>query len=546
MANVPSTFPFLVGSPDPDQAEERAGGTDFFPGPNTVPLITGPATRYWPLYDNTTRTIRMWKSTNGGKTWTQKNSASAPVMPANGTGPAAVGIWQYYNVAWDLANTIYVVGWSSTWFIALFPFNTLTDAWGAPIISGLTYLDQTVARAASGFGGFMAAYRPVDGAVWMAFEAGGQDATDCETIWGAKCIPGGAGWDGALTRLGGVYQDGLFHTTGSMTCDLQTSKIHLIYQQCVFGIGGSISVTVAAHVITDNAIIAPGAGYPFPLIPPANDLTTTGNAVYGGFISVIGGHLAIGHASAANDGTVVSNIGGVNGPCSFMHRVINTNDSLTAEQTVFVGPNAISVNLGNLKVSDGVMSFTFLIGGGSFSVGGRRKVMRALIGDAPAWEITEPVDANVLGDGTQGFQPMETVRKNGQDYLFFGYTDHAGNDFFSFSTSMGIGFAWSSETNFAFFDNGLGPAFANAGVVAPVGALAIGMPAGSDWGWGYWEVALAPAAGVGAKGPQIQIVPFPIKHCLGRVRDLVHCVLPSKDGKIYVPVKTALLDKGCC
>lgn len=496
MGNIPPTFPFLVGSPDPDQAEERPGGADTFPGPPNLPLVTGPAVRFWPLYDNTTRTIRMWKSVDRGHSWVQLDSAHAPVVPANGTGPPAVKVWQYYNAVWDGANTIYVVGWHPTFFVALFPFNITLSTWGAPIVSTLTYLDQTTARV-SGFGGMAACFRPSDGAVWMAFQAGGQDATDIETLWGAKCIPGGAGWDAGLTRLGGTYRDGLFHTSGSLALDPATNKIHAVYQRSIFGFNATISVTVVAHVITDSHVVTAGAGYPFPqIVQGANIYNTTGDNITGGVVSSLGGALAVGQPNGNPDGTTISAVPSINGNGSLVHRVINPDNSLTAEETIFnLNKNDISDALSNLKIGGGQMAFTFKDGAGTFASGALRRVARAVIGDAPGWEVSTPAAANNVGNLTGVLPGLMDIVRDTVDYLVFGYEDNSGNETFQYATSAGIGSGWSAGVFIGFAQNG-GPIAYDSDVFAAVkGSLALGMFAGPDFGAGWWEFGPAPPPG---------------------------------------------------
>jgi hypothetical protein len=498
MANNPLDFPFLVGALDPDQPNEQAGGSDQFPGPPNLPLITAPAVRFWPLYDIATRTIRMWKSTDTGHTWTQLDSLNAPVTPANGTGPATIKIWQYYNAVWDGADLIYVVAFDAATFnVALFPFKISTGLWQASIVSALTYLDQTISRV-SGVGGMAACFRPSDGAVWMAFQAGGADADDTETLWGAKCIPGGPGWDLALTRIGGTLHDGLFHTSGSLALDPATNKIHACYQRTIFGTLARFSVTTAAHVITASSITAPGAGYPFPtVVQGINTWGTTGDNITGGAVTSLGPTFQVGQPSGAPDGTVISVVPSINGNGSLVHRVINPDDSLTAEETIFdLTSNGISNNLSNLKIAGGQMMVTFTRGAGTFSVGARRKVARALIGDAPGWEVTEPAAANNVGNLTGALPAMmDIVRQGGVDFLLYGFIDNtpAGNAVFEFATSPGIGSGWSAGTFVAFGDNSTGPVFFGDAPLIPVGAelmlgvLPFGMGAGSNFGQGYYE-----------------------------------------------------------
>jgi hypothetical protein len=498
MANNPSNFPFLVGGL-PDQPQEIAGGLDAFPGPPNDPLVTAPKIRYWPLFDSNTRAIRMWRSADSGKTWAQFDSLNAPIIPADGTGPSVKKIWEYFNSVWDGADTIYVVGWHPTFVVALFPFKISTNTWQPAIVSTLTYLDQTTVRV-SGVGGFAVCFRPSDGAVWMAFQAGGRDATDICTLWGAKCIPGGAGWDGALTRLAGTYQDGLFHIVGSMALDPATNKIHLLYQRTIFGANGTYSVTTLGGFITASSVVTFGAGYPFPSITVSGAVwNTTGNNITGGAVTSLGGTLAPGSASGNPDGTVVTPVPAINGNGSLVHRVINTDDSLTAEQTaVNLNENSISNALSPLRIAESRMSFTFTNPQGTFSAGGLRKVARSLIGDAPVWEVTTPAAANGVGDLTGVFpQPMNVVRQLGVDYLVFGFADNSGfdNAVFQFVSSPDIGAPWSAVGTFiAFGDNSGGVTFYGANVIgvvgAPVGTLAFGMFAGTNNGQGYFEFAV--------------------------------------------------------
>jgi hypothetical protein len=498
MANNPSNFPFLVGGL-PDQPQEFAGGVDVFPAPPNLPLVISSKVRYWALSDTNTGAIKMWRSGDSGRTWAQFDSVNAPMMPADGTGPPVIKIWNYYNAVWDGADTIYVVAWHPTFVVALFPFKISTKTWQPAIVSTLTYLDQTTVRV-SGVGGFAACFRPSDGAVWMAFQAGGQDATDICTVWGAKCIPGGAGWDGALTRLAGTYQDGLFHIIGTLALDPATNKIHALYQRSIFGANGTISVTTLAGLITASSIVTPGAGYPFPSVIQAAQVFvfTTGDNITGGFASALGPQFLVGQPSGNPDGTVVSEVPSINGNGSLVHRVINPNDTLTAEQTVFdLASNGISNALSALKIAGGQMAFTFLHGGGTFAAGARRKVGRALIGDAPAWEITEPAAANNVGDLTGVFpQLMDIMRQAGVDYLIYGYFDNSGfdNSVHEFATSAGIGAGWSAGTFIAFADNQPGPIFYGADTLVPVGlpvgSAAFGMFAGTNNGQAYFEFAL--------------------------------------------------------
>jgi hypothetical protein len=499
MANNPLDFPFLVGALDPDQPNQEAGGSDQFPGPPNLPLKTAAKLRYWPLFDVSTLTIRMWRSADSGKTWAQIDSAHAPVTPANGTGAPVHKIWQYYNAVWDGADLIYVVAFdAATHNVALFPFKISTGLWQASIVSALTYLDQTITRV-SGVGGMAACFRPSDGAVWMAFQAGGADADDTETLWGAKCIPGGAGWDVALTRIGGALHDGLFHTSGSLALDPATNKIHACYQRSIFGTLARFSVTTVAHVITASSITAPGAGYPFPtVVQGINSWGTTGDNITGGAVTSLGPTFQVGQPSAAPDGTVIAVVPSISGNGSIVHRVINTDDTLTAEETIFdLTTNSISNALSNLKIAGGRMAVTFSRPGatGTFAGGTRRKVARAVIGDAPGWEVTEPAAANNVGDLVGVFPAMmDIVRQGGVDYLLYGFlTAGANNAQFEFVTSPDIGAPWSAATFVAFADNVPGPIFYADAPLIPVGAelmlgvLPFGMGAGSNFGQGYYE-----------------------------------------------------------
>jgi hypothetical protein len=351
-----------------------------------------------------------------------------------------------------------------------------------------------------GVGGLMIARRAADNAVWVAFMAGAVDNTDFGSLWCAKCIPGGA-WDGALTRLSGTYQDGLYYTSGSLAVDAATGDVHAIYARWVFGFGAILQVTVVAHVVTVATITNGGAGYPYPSFSATGvTYTVSGNAITGGAITARTPS-GVGSPDARADGVYNDPITGKFGPTTVVHRVIKADDSLSTEETVYDDAADLENinNISNIKVGDGVMSVCFLTGSITSAGGGLLKVARAVIGDAPGWEITEPGPPNSQPDPTNAaLATMETMRIAGLDYLLFGYTPTPGADGihkYSYLTSTGIGAGWSAEVNFATAVDA-SPLFYGNGVVCPLlpisGHRAIGLFAGTDWGEAYWEVDSTP------------------------------------------------------
>ena len=122
--------------------------------------------RYQPCVDKTNNKVRMFKSTDGGNTWSEQDSADAPSIStsANFKSLAAVQI--------DTTMQMFYPSGASQ--LSLCTFDTATDQWGSP--SNLTSV--TLNTGVSGTHSVLAGYR-VNG------EASGTTSSRCLALQGA-------------------------------------------------------------------------------------------------------------------------------------------------------------------------------------------------------------------------------------------------------------------------------------------------------------------------------------------------------------------------
>lgn len=495
-----------------------AGGIDsYFPKMPPPPrwFATAALTRYFPLYDTAARIVRMCKSTDGGATWATVDDAHAPVVPADGSGGPRPQVYEYDNACYDpVTGRVFVVFWNTGFTVSVKPFNTAAgpqqDKWGTEIVSTITYLSD-VFGVGEPVGSFACAWRPNDGAVYMAFAAGETDDTDPIHCFAAKCLVDGVGW-GSLFRITGSFQDGKVWGMGGFGVDT-AGNIHFLEMSQERGANAIVAYTAPVippdlqGTLTTVAIVQGGAGYA--TAGPTIDLPATGvgvgTAVVRFNVDPITG--ALSNPVIISTGTNWPNpagtyvVEGINGSYNLFHRVIRPDDSLSAGQFLAtnVGINAPPfTRCADFDISNNVMRTTYVNQTLPTVV---PHVLRAPVGEAPLWEDTTPLGllgpqgtnvqiSDIIGVvAARGWSVSinanpDTPANNGQaywelaalpgDYLFFSYSPLGGPSTtinYSYLSSSGIGGAWSAETIIGTI--GL-PALATLGISAA--SVPIGFP----------------------------------------------------------------------
>lgn len=427
---------------------------NFMAPPNPV-FETNATTRYAVEADLTLLVVHMCKSSDKGVTWADVDQANAPAIPADGSGGGGfTEVYEFISAVMDPASKIiYAVLFDPLSFnVMLAPFDAnpasgTFDTWLAPIISTLSYLPD----AASSFfnsGSFACVFRPVDRAVWVWWYAGGADPTDVATTWGAKCLVTAAGtgtWDLALTRMAGMLQDGIEYAQGGAGVD-NGGNIHYWISRHYYGFGATGHTTqhsdgLGNKIIDSLVLDAGGAGFLAGLIPMQVHVTGVGFFNGTGVVLVDGGPVVsfndppglIGTAYVDVAPDPVVTVGTSPANSDLLHYVMHPDDAIVGPQFIahdglqIINTSAINCTPGNVLLS------SYQAGS---NVGASRHILRAVAGDAPAWEDTTP--AAIQEPGFATLIDMVHRAVDGLDYVVFAIRV-AGLSNYSYATSPGIG-----------------------------------------------------------------------------------------------------------
>jgi len=327
-------------------------------------------------------------------------------------------------------------------------------------------------------------FRPADNVVWMGFCRYSRNVNNSGSkVYGAKFAVG-VGWDAGDTLLYGVDGDGLDWGLGGFRRD-SAGNIHLNFTSKVIGVGtGTIN-----------------------------------------------------------------------------HGVIHPDNSVSALQQIQM--NALRqydlVSVPFISAKDKI-SFMFLQGarGVPPAAGQGMFVARGQgPGDTPVWLVEQP--APILLPNNNGGNSMlqGTASFGGIDYIFYNYYTAGGNTA-NFAYIFDSGGGWGAEQIIGTIDTSGGGTYIAAGVCIPsvVGSFGVVFQlvptVPGTFGMGFAGIAGAAAAQAPPRVPLLAVIPFPIKRCLtprrtmGARPELVHCIMPSPDGKLYVPVKGPLINRECC
>jgi hypothetical protein len=433
--------------------------------------------------------LRCYRSTDGGNGFAEQDAANAPAMANDIGAPNPPGAFEYWTSCFDVANKIiYTAFFDPVGFkLAIKPFK-IGVGWQAAVISTLSL---AAVLTNNGSGNLGCEYRPNDNSIWVVLPTFVAGDVAGEKIVGARlALPGT--WDAAFTLLAGSSGDNLQWNLGGIRRD---------------------SVGNIRYIVTNVSTL------------PANSTS-----------ALVGG-------------------------------VIHADNSLaplqTIKSTTIAGPSFDLVSIPWISSANRI-TFCFLWGSRGIVAPGSHNiyVARALgTNDTPAWMLETPNPIQLpFGFGGGGLNYLKgTITDNsGVDYVFYNYYTAGGNlATFAYIADQGNG--WGSEQLIGTIDTSGAGTYIGAGVCIP---SVIG-----SWGLVFQLTPTVPgtfgmgfAAGVGLasvapqviKQPLLAIIPFPIKRCLTPHRaaearpELIHCIQPSPDGRLYVPVKGPLINRECC
>lgn len=382
MANTPPGFPNEI---TPGNRWTSWGGfSALFTAPSIV-FPTDATTRYFPLLDTTSGTrpfkIRMYKSTDAGATWTEMDSAGAVTIGQNTSGStdttnaattsltSFVYFHEVFNACFDETNgIIYVVYFSASNTLTAVAYDTLADAWGTPVDSGIDPKISTAFNA-----GLLVGRRPSDGAIWIVTQSAtnnsitsvgtnalAQSLTQQPVLKAIKYQPG-VGW-GSLSIFAGASGTGFNYQTFGIGVE-SSGRIQILGQKLRNGANAVISFDVDTTTSPGNGFVinhtvsdvGNDAGYPDHIAP--NFFTGNWNVVASNNSTVqVGGDVE--YTSGAISNTPVnpgthralvsfptpwySFVTRIIGEATIFSQCINTDDSFGTEVDIDSGDNNTS------------------------------------------------------------------------------------------------------------------------------------------------------------------------------------------------------------
>jgi len=248
-----------------DSASKQAMLSNFYTSKLGAMVPTGLTARYIVTVDTnifvagaaSDHTLRIWKSTDSGSTWTEQDGANRKSIKYQpGAAPLNGGaiVWKDFDGATiHLAYLQQEAASGAQGFVEIVTFSTTTDTWGAVITGGPTTLDYSGQQFTAGFTGFTIHRRGSD---YIVHYQGTKENVGGNKDRVYRNIYTGGAW-GAAAAVDG--QAGLaFHFALASTVAGASSRIHVFMRKVPAG--GPTVTNEMVHITfkSDNTYDAGG------------------------------------------------------------------------------------------------------------------------------------------------------------------------------------------------------------------------------------------------------------------------------------------------